>query len=477
MMLSSSAVSYPAHRSWRTALAIAAAAVLLCWPAFYNGYPLVYDDSASYLDTIDPAASNWARSIFYTAFLRPFHLHVWLWPTIFVQSAILAHLIYVAARCVSIRLTPGIYLLLMLPLALTMLPWLTSMIMPHAFTGALVLGMFLLGFAQDRLGPVERWYVALLTAAAATFHMSHLGLAAGLLIAILAMRLLLRWWGPLRLGPSAILAFPVVAAILAQVAVNSYARGSLSFAPASSIFLLARFVADGTATAYLRDACPDRGYILCAYLDQLPQDADEFLWPRDGVFRRAGGARVLQDEARAIVIGTLRTYPGRQLAHTADHVMRQLVDLRINSIMPATDPLSIPDYPIRIYIQGFFPGGYQDYLASRQSTGRLPIEMLNILHGSIAAASLIGGLLMMIAFIRRDDLVMVAFAFVIGTAWIGNAIITASVSGVFGHYQGRLAWVLTLYVVLGALHLARDRLPAQRQEAIRLQDRPQVSRG
>jgi hypothetical protein len=461
-MASSSAAILPAARgSWRTALAIAAAALLLCWPAFYNGYPLTYDDSASYLDTIDPRAAIWARPIFYTLFLRPFHLHIWLWPAILAQSLILAHLIHVVARVTCGRLAPQSYLLLMFVLALTMLPWLTSMIMPHAFTGVVVLGLFLLGFAQHRLGPIERWYIALLTAGAITTHMSHLGLAIGLLITILALSAVLRRKRQLRPAPAVILAFPVAAAVLAQLAVNSYARGSLSLAPSTSIFLLARFVADGSAAAYLRDTCPERKFVLCAYLDQLPSDADEFLWPRDGVFRRAGGAPALRDEAREIVVGTLRAYPLRQLSRTADHVIHQLVDLRIDSIMPAADPTAIPNYPIRLYIQSFFPGAYGDYLASRQSTGRLPMRGLNILHGVVTVGSFVAGLLVMLAFIRRDSAVMIALPLVIVAAWIGNAIITASVSGVFGHYQGRLAWLVTLYAALAGLCLVRERVHAQ----------------
>jgi hypothetical protein len=463
------------RETWRTALAILAGALLLCWPAFYNGYPLVYDDSASYLDTVDPKKAIWARPIFYTLFLRPFHLHIWLWPAIFAQSLILAHLIYVVARVICGRLAPELYLLLMLAQALTMLPWLTSMIMPHAFTGVVVLGLFLLGFAQHRLGPFEKLYVALLTAGAITMHMSHLGIAIGLLIAILAFSAFLRRMQQLRPAAAAILAFPVAAAILAQFAVNSYARGTLSFAPATSIFLLARFIADGSAVAYLRDKCPERNYVLCAYLDQLPPDSDEFLWPRDGVFRRAGGETALRDEAREIVIGTLRAYPVQQLARTAGHVMRQVVDLRIDSIMPAPDPTRIPDYPIRLYIRGFFPGAYGDYLASRQSTGRLPTGYLNVMHGFVTAVSFVAGAFMMVALIRRGSTMMIALPLMIVAAWIANAIITAGVSGVFGHYQGRLAWLVTLYATLGALCLLRDGAHKQLLGPMGFRHRPQAS--
>src|SRR5690606_23932646 len=177
--------------------------------------------------------------------------------------------------------------------------------------------------------------------------------------------------------------------------------------------------------AYLRDSCGERRYVLCAYLDQLPRNSDEFLWPRDGVFRRAGGAPVLGDEAREIVIGTLRTYPLWQLANTAEHVGRQLLDLRIDSIMPATDPASLPGYPLRLYIEDLFPAAYGDYLASRQSTGRLPISELNIFLGALTLLSFAAGLLVAIASVRRADAAMVALALVIAAAWFGNAVITA----------------------------------------------------
>jgi hypothetical protein len=432
----------------RTVLAVVAGALLLAWPAFYNGYPLVYDDSASYLDTVDPRASSWARPVFYTWFLRPLHLHLSLWPPVFAQSLILAHLVHVAVRVLYGRAANGAYLLTMAALALTMLPWLTAMIMPHAFAGAVVLALFLLGFAADRLGRIERWYLALLAAGAITVHMSHLGLAIGLALVILALA------RPPR-ARAALLAAPVAAAMLAQLAVNSYARGAPSFAPATPIFLLARFVADGPAVDYLRAACPQRRYVLCAHLDRLPQHADIFLWDPDGVFRSAGGAAALHAEARAIVLGTVRAYPLRLATQAMRDALRQLVTLRIDSIMPAANPGALPDYPLRLYIEGLFPREYPAYLAARQSAG-LPLRTINALHGAVTVLSAFAALFLAFAFRRRGDATMSAFPVVLLAAWIGNAAITATVSGVFGHYQGRLAWLVTLYAAIGLLRLARE---------------------
>jgi hypothetical protein len=441
----------------RTAVAIGLGALLLTWPAFYDGYPLLYDDSASYLDTIDPRAAIWARPIFYTVFLRPFHMHVSLWPAIFAQSLILAVFVYIAARAVCGRIPPASYMLLMAVLSLTMLPWLTSMIMPHAFTGIVVLGLCLLGLYAERLRSLEKWYVALLVTGSITVHNSHLALALCVLAALIAVMTIQHAAVP-RLGRAALIAAPIALALIAQIAVNSYARGTVAVAPAASTFLLGRFVADGTAVAYLRDACPKRKYALCDYVDQLPANADEFLWNRNGPFRRLGGPAALQDETRAIVLGTLRTYPLRQLAITASHVARQLFDWRIDSIIQALDPMKVPNYPIRLYIQNMFPREYPAYMASRQSTDRLPLATIDALHGTVTVASLFAGLMVAIAFYRRREPQLLGLAVVIASAWVGNAVITASISGVFGHYQGRLAWVVTFYAVVGALCLARERL-------------------
>jgi hypothetical protein len=223
-------------------------------------------------------------------------------------------------------------------------------------------------------------------------------------------------------------------------------------------FLLGRLVGDGTAIAYLRDACPHRRYALCDHLDELPADSDDFLWNRSGPFRRLDGPTKLQGETREIVLGTLRAYPMRQLAITISHVAHQLVDWRIDSIIQEQDQTKVPDYPIRAYIKGLFPNDYPAYIASRQSTNRLPLAPINVLHGAVTIASLLGGLLAAITFHQRRESRMVGLAAVIAVAWFGNAFITASISGVFGHYQGRLAWVVTFYAVTGAFCLMRGRV-------------------
>lgn len=436
-----------AEQEWPIALAIVTAALLLCWPAFYNGYPFVYGDSASYLDTLDPRRAFWARPIFYTLFLFPFHWRIWLWPTIYVQALIVAHLLYLVLRTMCPATRPETYLALVgILAAFSSLPWFVSTIMPDVFTGVVVLGLYLLGFAADRLTLLERCYLVLLTAGAIACHLSHIPLAVGLVLVILV----LQFWLVSGARPRALLATPVVLAIAAHLAVNSYARHEVALSPASPIFLLARLIGDGPAFDYLQQACPERHFKLCAYLDDMPADSDAFLWGQDSVFVRAGGP-ALRDEARAIVAGTLQTYPARSLGNMALNAVRQFFAIGTGDWLRPNPPSEA----ISQYIAYFFPNAADDYAGSRQNTGRLPLTALRCSHALFGLTGLAAGFFLMLEFARRREMRPVALFLVILAGLVGNAIITGSLSGVHARYQSRVIWLVVFYAGIGALAFLR----------------------
>ena len=431
-------------------LAILAAALLLCWPAFYNGYPLLYGNSASYLETFDPRKAHWARSVFYSAFLFPFHWRTWLWPAVFVQALVVAHLVYVVLRvtCGSLRL--GAYLGTIGVLATcSSLSWFASMIMPDVFTGVVVLGLFLLGVMADRLTRLERWYVAILTAGAIACHLSHLAVAAGLVVVLVtlnASQVGRAWFRPATL---ALLLSPVVLAVLGHLAANVFARQELSLSPGSSIFLLARMIGDGTAQAYLREHCPRRTYVLCEHLEELPQDADRFLWHSDGVLRRVGGP-ALRREAREIVAGVLATDPALQLQRVGSNTVRQFFVFQDSDWLEIDDPAG---HVVGRHIRYFFPADYPSYIASRQATGRLPTVAITLWHAFCVVVGLTASAFLFLEFARRGERQMTALFVVMVAALVGNALITGGLSGVHGRYQSRIVWLVVFYAALGGHYL------------------------
>lgn len=440
------------------AAVVIAAALLFCWPAFYNGFPLVYGDTASYLDTIDPRKTMWARQVFYTAFLRALHWWISLWPAIFVQALIVAHLLYLTLRALYPQLTLGAYVLVTTVIAATTsLPWHASALLPDVFTPVLVLSMFLLGFCRDTLSRTETTYLVALTALAAVIHLSHIPLAAGLIVVILVLRLALRLRDTRPPRTPVLLVLPLLAAVSTHLTINYAVHSSLSLSPASSIWLMARFIADGPGRDYLRDECPTDRFILCNYLDELPHDSDEFLWgdySPDSVFHRAGGYSALRGEAREIVSGTLERYPGAVLIAFATNAARQFVDIDTGQWIDfGRDKIN---HPISMYIEGLFPRAYPDYLASAQFQDRIPIALLATWTMAVVLASAAACLALLLAGAGQRAPRFALLCLIVLVALAGNAMITGGISAVHDRYQTRLVWLVVFAACAGILAAIRQ---------------------
>jgi hypothetical protein len=441
-----------------TIAAILGVALLFCWPAFYNGFPLVYGDTASYLDTIDPRKTMWARQVFYTGFLRLLHWRISLWPAVLVQSLITAHLLYLAVRALlpAMRVTTFLAVSAVLALA-TSLPWHTSALLPDFFTPIVVLGLFLLGFCRGRMTKLEAVYLVAVTSLAIVAHLSHIPLAIGLVIVIALTRFALRRREPDRMVTALLLVLPVFVAASAHVSINYAVHRSFSLSPASSIWLLARFIGDGPARAYLHDECPNRRFTLCAYLDRLPSDSDEFLWGDDSynpVFEQAGGYAALRDEAREIVSGTLATYPGWVLRSFLANTAREFVDVGTGGWI--NFPPEMLGRPITQYIKYQFPHDFSAYLNSPQVNGRVPTVTLAAWHSTVIVVAACACCVFLVTSARRRQHLLVALFALLLAALVGNAMVTGGISAVHDRYQTRVAWLIVFVASVGAITSLRD---------------------
>jgi hypothetical protein len=123
-----------------------AGSVMLSWVALFNGAPLVFADTLSYSTAAFEREIPGLFSIFYSAFILPLHQGLTFWPVIFVQAAILSHLLYLTVRTVT-RGQVGLHGTLAIIAALTIfssLPWVVGEILPDVFAPVVLLGMFLI---------------------------------------------------------------------------------------------------------------------------------------------------------------------------------------------------------------------------------------------------------------------------------------------------------------------------------------------
>lgn len=427
--------------------ALAAAALLLAWPAAWNGYPLVFADTGTYLGQTLLLYLGWDRPPFYSLFLFATHWRLSLWLPVLVQALVAAHLLGLVLRVQGLG-GPGPLLAASLALsALTSLPWLAAQLMPDLFTGVLVLALWLLGFRAALLRRGERLWLMLLAAGSVAMHQSHIPLAFGLVLLGAALLLPRALAGHRRAALFAVLRMlvPVLLAALAILSMNLAAHHRFGLSPYGSVFLATRLIYDGPGRAHLARACAAGAPLaICAVGDRLPPHHNAFLWyPDSPLYRALGGPKVWSGEARAIVRGTLAEAPGAVAAAMLRNALAQLGRMRTGDGLEPWPDLPGPA-PL---IARYFPAEQEAFQAARQQQGwlRAEAEALGVLHVVLAA---IGALALLGLLARRlggrRDLPGAALGLFVLAAMLGNAAVTGALSGPAHRYQARLSWLLVL---------------------------------
>ncbi|UFN50851.1 hypothetical protein LPC08_09685 [Roseomonas sp. OT10] len=439
--------------------AILLAGLLLIWPAFANRYPLLFSDSGAFLHQTTGPLMIWDKPWIYGPMLHAFHWGVSLWPPVIAQGLMLSHLLWLTQRAALGEAQPARHLLLCAATALlTTAPWSAAMLMPDILAPVTVLGIYLLGLARDSLSRGEAAWVALLTLLAIASHLSHLPLAAALVVLVM---LLARSWRPALRA-----ALPLAGAVVLLLATNAVGHGRLALSPHGATFLLARLVANGTAARTIEARCPDSGWYLCAWAGRLPTDSDVFLWEPDspvnmdaeGRSRFLGGA-LLSGEAREIVAETLRREPLRVALDGLRDAARQLF------MAEAGDTLSRyalgGSVPPRL-AEGFRPGEGAAYTASAQVRDALapvaePFRWPHRLVLVAGALALLGLWWTERAQPRRLGLILCVLVGI-----TANAVATGALSGPHDRYQARIAWLMP-FVAMLLLPLPKPRRHLRRQ--------------
>ncbi len=428
-----------------TIAALFAATLLLSGAAIYNGYPLVWPDTGGYIGLVNLSF----RSFFYNLLISPIQLARSLWPVVFFQSLIVAHLLWLVLRTVFATVSAPAFLGITALLALlSSLPWVTGFIMPDIFTPVLVLSLFLLVFCLPRLLPGERKYLFGMTTVATTVHFSHIFLAVGLLLAAGIFFLVARKYNRL---PIPYLSRPFLALLLAfgLLVANSYlGHGIVAISPSGYAFPLARLLADGPAVRYLREQCPTREYALCSYIDELPTTSDDFLWPANSPFRKVGWIDGYRREGQEIVVGTISHYPLSTLKTSLRNTVRQIFTFRTGYGLISYLDSKHPTFKIR----SFFPGEFHAYESSKQSRNKLGLGGINRLHRAFLALSLFYASAAFLIFLKRKQSLPTVLLITIAYAYVLNALITGSLSGPSDRYSERLIWLVPFFSLAALLH-------------------------
>lgn len=123
----------------------------MLWVAIFNGYPVLYPDSQSYLWGSVSLQPPIQRSIICSRFIRFTSLGISPWLVIFAQVATVIFVLHAVFKYIirqhAVFSTEGPILFLGLAAFLapgTSLPWFAGQLMPDVFTGICFLCLFLL---------------------------------------------------------------------------------------------------------------------------------------------------------------------------------------------------------------------------------------------------------------------------------------------------------------------------------------------
>ena len=424
---------------------IAGSVLVLLGPALWNGFPFMFYDSGVFIELAVQGGFSPERSAFYASFLSAFRPSFSLWPAMVAQVLMTVLIMAAFARALLPNLSAGRFFILIMVLCVgTGLPWYAAEILPDILAPLLVICLYLLGFHADKLTWAHK--VALTAAAvlAATSHASHLGLAAGLAVFVALMQIATRHMALASASPRwrlPVLVFSL--SLLALVTSNFVRTGDVFISRSGPAFVLGRLVQDGIVKRLLDDTCPESGYRLCAYKDDLPRDANSYLWGQDSPFWKLGGFEGTADEAKSIIVESLKRYPLLHLKAASRNTLEQLVTFETgDGIEPLFD---VPIPPMQRQI----PEQVEDYRAARQQNDQIEFRWINVLQVPVGAASIVAlAAILVAAGWRRnwsDRFFLPAFLLI---ALFGNAFICGALSNPQDRYQSRLIWLACFAVLL-----------------------------
>jgi hypothetical protein len=428
-------------------------ALLLCWPAFYNHYPLLYPDSISYLSDGRGVAyslfvhriSNFSgmRSEIYSLGIFPWHWGITPWGVVAMQALAMAWLLWLVVRSILPRNT-GFYFLSLIALLslLTSVSWYVSLIMPDVFGAALYLCIYLLVFGRETLSGRKRRAVAVIAWWSVTAHATHLMLAAGICL-LLALLLGFRWQPMLRRGRAVgEVALVVLLAAGAQVALHAYLYGKPSLNGNRPPYLMARIIADGPGRLYLQQHCGQLRWAICDRVQSLPDNDDEFLWADGGVWPSASPATQarLMEEEMPLVRGTLLAYPREQIAASSQNFWQQLNDFGVD------------DFDNNTWMEGaldhVMPGPHAKYLRSRQAHNAVPSHLFTEVQWWVVMASALVVIALIPWWRRCGPTRLLELTVILVPTIVANAFVTAVLSTIDSRYQSRVIWLVPLLAAL-----------------------------
>jgi hypothetical protein len=434
----------------------------LLYPALYNGFPLLYSDSGTYMQAGFENRSPIDRPVMYCLFIRHLSLAETIWLPLIAQTMLLLWLskLFIEKIFLIKNARKASALLLSIMALITGVSNYASQLMPDLFTGMFFMALILWFFGDFSK---KREKILLFTALLfmAGIHYSNLALYAGLAVASVIARFFM--FGRVNRGWWLKFVYTGISVFLIVPFVNLLSEGRFYYSGANHVFLAGSLVNMGVMQDHLGRTCAAQPVFLCESRDKLKDmEAAGFLWSEESplcetyhkehkTWQECWKER--NSELGEIIKDILKNKRSRELflKASAQAFGKQLTDFEIGPLS-AQGLHSAPYYAFR----DRFTRDYSAYSSAKQFTKNLSFEgESRIQLWSVCLSFIIlAGLL----YTGRDQtrnkyffciwLLLLLFL-------IGNAAVCGILSNPLNRYQARVIWLLPYFS--GAWLMARVR--------------------
>ena len=437
-----------------------AIALVLLLPAIWNRYPLLYSDTGEYLLSALTKRPPRVRTVGYGLWIWATGGTLTLWAPIVAQALMLAALLVRTIVALDLALSPRVMIALCAALLFTGAPWMTSEAMPDVFAGAVLLATWLALAHWPRLGVATRVIVAGTIVLGIATHVTMPVVFALLLLVVALVAGRSRLVVPPR---------PVTGAVAALVALSVVALATFNWARTEhaaltrkpSVFVLGHLVESGLASRVLADRCAVEPFALCPFQAGLTQPIESFIWNDSSPFYKAYQTEdQLRDDTRHLALAIAIHEPLGLTTSILSYGARQFVNVELFDkarVLPA-------NRFTRSVVAFVLPHEEAAMVGARQEHGGFPAPRLAdaLFLGALLLSLGVSGWMIWTAS-RAGPVALGSGAglqLYLWAALVINALLCANLSGVFGRYQGRLAWLLP--VLVAATLAARPPTPPRR---------------
>ena len=424
-------------------------ALIACFIGLYNGYPLVYPDTGTYLDSGFGGFVPMDRTIFYGLFARHISLSASPWLIIFAQGWLLCWSLHHAIGMFFNGLKRNLFFIssVLMATLFTGLSYNVSILIPDVFS-AIALLCFLCLLLHRELSTLNKVFMSLLFVFSLCTHLSNIPtflgctlIAAGIFLIrrkkqtpamTNARNLLLA--GGLCLSP-----------FLIVPSVNYLHGDQFQVSKSAHVFMVNHLIETGVMEQFLRHECDSKEYRLCEYKENLGWN---FIWNQESSLYKTGGWEANREEFNTLIldIHTSPRYWPLLLQKTVEYTFKQFFSFETNvhpPLLEHTAPMG--------QINWRFHDSVREYIASRQSNAAMSTDWINAAEMIVILLSFV--LIAMVILIKEvaklfDPRLVYIYTILIIYGLVNSAV-CANLSTVVSRYQNRWIWLLPIFALLG----------------------------